>query len=233
VVLLLQEVVRASPAVPERYPDRMRPPGGIHARHEQHDIARLHQHLGLHVAYVPSMRNGRLFASDVREDRGNAILSTWPLDDLRALELPFGHQRHVAVAARVTIAGLPPLRVVSVHLDPSGRRTEEAAALAAYVRGSTASTEALVIGGDLNTWFGRREQALRLLAGAVPEENCGHEKTNSWPWRLQAPLGWWRGRLDYLFSTLPSDVVRSCRTLPDQFDSDHRPVVLTIEVPES
>jgi endonuclease/exonuclease/phosphatase family metal-dependent hydrolase len=231
VVLLLQEVVRASAEVPARYPDRMRPPGGIHARRAGQDVGALAQRLGLHTAYVPSMRNGRLFTSDAREDRGNAILSTWPLDDVRAIELPFGQQRHVAVAARISVAGLPPLRVISVHLDPSGHRTEEAAALAAHVRQWTPSDETLVIGGDLNTWFARREQALRLLSDAIAEENCGREKTNSWPWRLQAPLGWWRGRLDYLFSALPARVARSCHTLPDQFGSDHRPVVMTIDVP--
>jgi endonuclease/exonuclease/phosphatase family metal-dependent hydrolase len=231
VVLLLQEVVRVGADVPAEYPDRMRPPRGIRARSERQDVVALTRRLGLHAAYVPSMRNGRLFTSDAREDRGNAILSTWPLDDVRALELPFGRQRHVAVTARITAAGVPPLRVVSVHLDPSGHRTEEAAALAAYVRGLPPSDERLVIGGDLNTWFGRREQAPHLLASVIPEENCGSEKTNSWPWRLQGPLGWWRGRLDYLFSTLPGGVTRSCTTQPEQFGSDHRAVVMTIRVP--
>jgi endonuclease/exonuclease/phosphatase family metal-dependent hydrolase len=231
VVLLLQEAVRADAGVPEQYPERMRPPRAIRAGREGQDIVGLTHRLGLHTAYVPSMRNGRLFPSAAREDRGNAILSTWPLEDVRALELPFGRQRHVAVTARLVVAGVPPLRVISVHLDPSGHRTEEAAALAAYVRGLAPSHEALVFGGDLNTWFGRREQALHRLANVIPEEHCGHSKTNSWPWRLQGPLGWWRGRLDYLFSTLPADVARSCHTLPEQFGSDHRPVVMTIEVP--
>jgi endonuclease/exonuclease/phosphatase family metal-dependent hydrolase len=231
VVLLLQEVVRASVEVPERYPARMRPPGSIRAPRGRQDAAVLTERLGLHAAYVPSMRNGRLFASDAREDRGNAILSTWPLADIRAVELPFGQQRHVAVAARVDVPGLPALRVVSVHLDPSGHRTEEAIALATWLRQWPSSNEVVVIGGDLNTWFGRREQARRELADAVPEEDCGRGKTNSWPWRLQGPLGWWRGRLDYLFTTLSTDVTRTCRTLPNQFGSDHRPVVMAIDVP--
>jgi endonuclease/exonuclease/phosphatase family metal-dependent hydrolase len=182
----------------------------------------------MHTAYVPSMRNGRTFVSDAREDRGNAILSAFPLEDVRALELPFGRQRHVAVAARVTVPGLPPLRLVSLHLDPSGHRTQEAAAFAAHLRDASPPGEALVIGGDLNTWWGRREQALKVLAAAVPEEDCGRVKTNTWPWRMQAPFGWWRGRLDYLFSSLPADVMRSCQTVPQQFGSDHRPVVLVV-----
>jgi endonuclease/exonuclease/phosphatase family metal-dependent hydrolase len=228
VVLLLQEAARVGAEVPARYPARMRPPRGITPQVGR-DVGALVHRRALHAVYVPSMRNGRLFPSDAREDRGNAILSTLPLDDLRAIELPFGRQRHVAVAARVRVAGLPPLRVMAVHLDPSGHREEEATALAALLSRWTGD-EALVVGGDLNTWFGRREGAFKALAAALPEEDCGRVKTNSWPWRLQWPLGWWRGRLDYLFSSLPPDLVRSCQTVPRQYGSDHRPVVLTIAV---
>ena len=231
VVLLLQEAVRASVEVPEAYPARMRPPGAIRARRLRQDVGALTERLDVFTAYLPSMRNGRLFRSEVREDRGNAILSTFQLEDIRALELPFGQQRHVAVSARVTVPGFPALRVLSVHLDASGHRTTEAAALATYLR-TLPSNEALVIGGDLNTWFGRREDALKALNDVVPEEDCGRVKTNTWPWRMQGPFGWWRGRLDYLFSTLPAGVGRSCQTLPLQFGSDHRPVVMVIPTPE-
>jgi endonuclease/exonuclease/phosphatase family metal-dependent hydrolase len=227
VVLLLQEVVRAGADVPERYPARMRPPGSLRARVRDRDIGALADRLSLHMLYVPSMRNGRLFPSDAREDRGNAILSTFPLDDPRAIELPFGRQRHVAITARVEAPGVPPLRVISLHLDPSGHRTEEAEAMARYLRAMPAD-EALIMGGDLNTWFGRREQALKALSAAVSEEDCGRVKTNTWPWRMQAPFGWWRGRLDYLFNNLPSAVMRSCQTVPQQFGSDHRPVILVL-----
>ena len=230
VVLLLQEAVRASVEVPEAYPARMRPPGGIRARRIRQDVGRLAERLSLHTAYVPSMRNGRRFTSDAREDRGNAILSTLAIENVVGLELPFGQQRHVAIAGRIAVSGLPPLRVVSVHLDPSGHRTEEAMAIAAHLGTPTAADETLIIGGDLNTWFGRREHALKALASTVPEEDCGRAKTNTWPWRMQWPFGWWRGRLDYVFSTLPSWLARSCQTVPQQFGSDHRPVVLVIPV---
>jgi len=229
IVLLLQEAVRTGAEVPARYPDRMRPPGAIRAARAGRDVGALAERLGLHAAYVPSMRNGRLFPSDAREDRGNAILSTFPLDDVRAIELPFGRQRHVAVAARVTVPGLPSLRVMAVHLDPSGHRKEEAGALAAYLSEQAKAGEPVVVGGDLNTWFGRREDAFKTLAAAIPEEPCGLAKTNTWPWRLQGPLGWWRGRLDYFFSTLPASVMRSCETVPNQFGSDHHPVVMVVD----
>ena len=226
VVLLLQEAVRAGAEVPERYPDRLRPPGTIRVRERDRDVGALTERLAMHTAYVPSMRNGRLFSSDTRQDRGNAILSTLPLEAMHALELPFGRQRHVAIAARVSPPGLPPLRVMSVHLDPSGHRTDEAVALARYL---AAGGETTIVGGDLNTWFGR-EEGLEAVAAVVPEEDCGDAKTNTWPWRLQWPFGWWRGRLDYLFSSLPASVMRSCQTLPNQFGSDHRPVVMVVPI---
>ena len=76
------------------------------------------QRLGLNVYYVPSMRNGGP-TSD--EDRGNAILSSLPLTDLRAIELPFERQRRVAVSATIagrTTSGTPwQVRLVSAHLD--------------------------------------------------------------------------------------------------------------------
>jgi endonuclease/exonuclease/phosphatase (EEP) superfamily protein YafD len=114
---------------------------------------------------------------------------------------------------------------MTVHLDPSGHRTEEAVAVAHFLN---ATGETTIVGGDLNTWFGRRETALQTVGAALPEEACGQAKTNSWPWRMQAPFGWWRGRLDYLFSNLPSEVGRSCQTIPQQFGSDHRPVILRV-----
>jgi endonuclease/exonuclease/phosphatase family metal-dependent hydrolase len=231
VVLLLQEAVRTGAEVPAHYPDRMRPPRAIRSGRTERDVGALAERFGLHALYVPSMRNGRAFPSEAREDRGNAILATFPLDNPRAIELPFGRQRHVAVEARVMVPALPSLRVVSLHLDPSGHRSEEAVALAKYLSEPGQAGDAIVIGGDLNTWFGRREDAFKTISTAVPEEACGRTKTNTWPWRLSGPLGWWRGRLDYLFSTLPADVMRSCETVPRHFGSDHRPVVMVIDVP--
>ena len=66
------------------------------------------------------MRNG---TTAVAEDRGTAILSTMPLADLQAIELPFERQRRVALAA--TVGGATPsgdvwhLRLAAVHMDTS------------------------------------------------------------------------------------------------------------------
>ena len=105
VVFLLQEAYREGPEVPTRleahasFASMIRACGPTAAARKS---SRLPQRLGLHAYYVPSMRNGAPAAS--AEDRGNAILSTLPLTDLRAIELPFERQRRVAVAA--TVAGV-------------------------------------------------------------------------------------------------------------------------------
>jgi len=109
VVLLLQEAVRAGVEVPERYPDLMRPPRGIRARRREYEVASLGERLALHVAYVPSMRNGRLFPSDAREDRGNAILSTLPLSDLRAMYFESNFQKELEAALAALVG-------VNIHL---------------------------------------------------------------------------------------------------------------------
>ena len=82
-VLLLQEAYRAGADVPSP-PTRSlvarideAPPSG-----ERIDVAEAARSLGLHLFYAPSMPNG-LTAGDgaLPEDRGNAILSTFPLAD--------------------------------------------------------------------------------------------------------------------------------------------------------
>jgi endonuclease/exonuclease/phosphatase family metal-dependent hydrolase len=118
-VLLIQEAYRRSEAIPDvpesfRFPPRIvpeSPPAGWP------DIVELARDCGLALFYVPSQRNGPQTVEGEREDKGNAILSTLPLEDVVAIELPFEAGRKVAVTA--TIAGThgARLRVTSVHLD--------------------------------------------------------------------------------------------------------------------
>ena len=70
--------------------------------------------LGLSLIYVPSMRNGKS-ADDPPEDRGNAILSTLPLSDPIAVELPGERQRRVVIIAKAASVS-----VAVIHLDASG-----------------------------------------------------------------------------------------------------------------
>ena len=63
------------------------------------------------------MRNG----PELREDRGNAIISTEPLLDPFALELPLARQRRVALGAAVQVQtsdGPKRLELMDAHLEP-------------------------------------------------------------------------------------------------------------------
>ena len=226
-VLLLQEVFRSGPLVPPPpehgpVPDRIeeRTPAG-----HREDIVRSARALGLSLLYVPSMRNGG-DTGDRAEDRGNAIVSTLPLGELTAIELPLGRGRRVAVAASVTglssSAGTWRLRVASGHLDTgtgAGRlwigserlRERQAERLAAALAG----TDAAVLGADLNTWAaGTGEPAYQVLRRTFPATLRPDAGTA--PFALT---------LDHLFLRLPPPWIGETRTLRDDFGSDHRPLI--------
>lgn len=143
----------------------------------EHDIATVARELGLHLRYAPSMRNGAH-----RSDRGNAILSTLPLEDTMAWELPFSYQRRVALAATVRLPDGRGLRVCSAHLDPRGGSARDllgvlgrgAQAQAVLERLGETPDVPVLLGADLNLARGRRERAFRVFAEAgfrhgVPE----------------------------------------------------------------
>ena len=120
-VLLLQEVLRRSEAVPRpdsknraAVPPRLSATRGDAGRP---DIVSLARSCSLSLLYIPSMRNGLEEFDEGREDRGNAILSTLELHAPAALELPFEKQRRVAAVASVVTAEGKTLRVVSLHFD--------------------------------------------------------------------------------------------------------------------
>jgi endonuclease/exonuclease/phosphatase family metal-dependent hydrolase len=222
--ILLQETFRSGDAVPEAYPSALRVPKAIRPRRPAMDVREIAAAFGMSVAYVPSMRNGPARGPLEREDRGNAILSTAPLLDVRAIELPFGKQRRVAVTARIPTRGdaTRSIRVVSTHFDTNGDRAAQAAALSERLMSFTDAP--LLVGGDLNSRGGLRDNAVIAIASRLPMASCGTGRTNRWPMRLDVlvPIG----RLDYMFAE--DDIVRSCETLPDAYDSDHLPLLLTL-----
>jgi endonuclease/exonuclease/phosphatase family metal-dependent hydrolase len=228
VVLLIQEAYREGPEVPTKLDGTagfaslirsLRPDGS------REEIASVARRLGLHAYYVPSMRNGGPATS--AEDRGNAILSTLPLDELGAIELPFERQRRVAVAA--TVAGLTSsgspwrLRVVSAHLDnmvgarrlwvAGGEfgRTRQARGLVSAL----AHEKSLVLGGDLNTWFGFRDSAYKTAARAFPQTQVSDRRAT-----FHGLL-----RLDHLFFRLDQGATAAFRRAEDAYGSDHYPLI--------
>jgi endonuclease/exonuclease/phosphatase family metal-dependent hydrolase len=118
-VLLIQEALRRSDEIPDT-PERLwvtPPPVKENQRPGDRlgvtDVARS---CGLAYIYAPASRNGWEPRDGVREDKGNAILSTLPLSDLIVAELPFEAARRVVPMATVHGPAGDSLRVASVHL---------------------------------------------------------------------------------------------------------------------
>ena len=195
--------------------------------------------LGWHFAYLPARRNRLRPAGATAADRGVAILSTLPLSNLEAIELPLERQRRLALSAVVrgtSASGHPwQLRVVNVHLENrSGARRVWSRAAASRTRQTEALLEALalspvesanpglplIVGGDFNTWFGRREHALHLLRSRF-EAWAGEDA------RPTMPAHDWR--LDYLFPRLTTPLRTTHQRLDSPFGSDHYPVVAGID----
>jgi endonuclease/exonuclease/phosphatase family metal-dependent hydrolase len=163
-VVMAQEAYRSDATVPPLQEGRV---GRVLVAglREQEDIVETARALGLNLRYAPSMRNG-----PTSSDRGNALLSTVPLHDARAIELPLVLQRRVAVTASALV-GQTRLRLISAHLDPRGvpghrwlgasGRAHQARHLLGHVPDDTA-----VLGADLNLGRGRYEPAWRLFKGA-------------------------------------------------------------------
>jgi endonuclease/exonuclease/phosphatase family metal-dependent hydrolase len=234
VVVLLQEVVRAIAPLKDR-PATAAKTGSAGVR----DIPAIVNRLGWHFAYLPGRRNRLRPDGAAAADRGVAILSSLPITDLEAIELPIERQRRVALSG--VVHGATPggrawrLRVVSVHLENrSGVRRFWARAGASRTRQAEALLDALsvspiatasaslptLVGGDFNVWLGPGEEALRLLRdafGAFPAEDTRPTMQKAW-------------RLDYLFARLPETVHSTHRRLDSLFGSDHYPVVAMLDV---
>lgn len=225
IVLLLQEVFRSGDDVPVsvdgEYASHL---GSSRQEREIDDIAR---RLGFSLYYVPSMRNGA--PGRHVEDRGNAVLSSLPLDDFAAIELPFERQRRVAAAARIggrrSTGEAWSIKVVSVHLDNLvGLRNGWIATeygRARQARGlneSLSDDEPTVLGGDFNTWFGFSDQAYIETALAFPQTEIGDTRTT------------FRGllRLDHVFYRVAPGWTAEVVRADSSFGSDHYPLITTI-----
>jgi endonuclease/exonuclease/phosphatase family metal-dependent hydrolase len=228
-VLLLEESFRQSTDIPDaagiNVPRRIAPPD--HAI----DIEDLAHQLGWWMYYVPSMRNGNGVGQRA-EDRGNAILSSLPLDNVEAVELPFAVQRRVALIATVTdMQKEPMLRIAVTHFDTRApllkgwifggpaARNRQAKGFATTLEKFRTSGLPLVFGGDLNTYLGSKS-VIDALSEVAPRTDCGNQATHSWGLTI-----------DHLFSRIPESWTGSCVRARGRFGSDHYPLVLSLNVP--
>jgi endonuclease/exonuclease/phosphatase family metal-dependent hydrolase len=231
-VILLQEIFRAGGGVPPAPP-----PGTFWADDifpekelgERLDVAEIGSRNGLYTYYVPSMRNGA--QEDRPEDRGNAILSTLPLDAFAAWELPIRIERRVAIGAAVegvSTAG-EPWRVVltNVHLDLrtnvrsivrsfSGVRRYQIG----FIMDRLPAEGAAVLAGDFNTWFGEKREPAILRAREdypLPRRLPSHGTL-----KLGAVI---ERQTDYMFFRLPQHWRAGYGRIDDTYGSDHYPLL--------
>jgi len=226
-VLLVQELYRRGDDVPE-FDARDRSAFAIRARDpESFDVDDHAASLGLSMLYVPSMRNG----PELREDRGNAIISSEPLIDPFALELPLARQRRVALGAAVqvrTIDGPKRLELLDAHLEPlsspktlwvfKNPRAGQVRAILDVLespRYADGTVAGVVLGGDFNTVRSGADEDAYHLARAWSRSLANEDARNTHM----------MGRLDYLFFRLGNGWTASTRRLDERFGSDHYPVL--------
>jgi endonuclease/exonuclease/phosphatase family metal-dependent hydrolase len=232
-VLLVQELYRRGDDVPE-FDARDRSAFAIRPRDpESFDIDDHAAALGLSVLYVPSMRNG----AELREDRGNAIISSEPLIDPFAFELPLARQRRVALGAAVqvqTADGPKRLELLDAHLEPlsspktlwvfKNPRAGQVRALLNVLESPRYADDAIagvVLGGDFNTVRSGHDEDAYHLARAWSRSLVSEDARNTHM----------MGRLDYLFFRLGSGWTASTKRLDERFGSDHYPVVGIFKAP--
>lgn len=223
-VLLLQEAYRGGEVIP---PYDAGLPGGSGVKaappnRERKDIVRVAREHALDLFYAPSMRNG------TDEDRGNAILSTLPLQEPFAVELPVARQRRVAVGGYIggkSSSLSPRMLVMSVHLesDAAGLVDDDAARMAQ----AQALLESLddegpaVVAGDFNTRsYGTRSELVGRMLQAYPDT----PPFPTGPTYVRA-FGIYRLYLDYMFFRLPAGAEATYWRLPTPYNSDHYPLV--------
>ena len=155
-----------------------------------------------------------------RKIAGNAILSTLPLSEPVAVELPGERQRRVVIIAKAASISL-----AVVHLDALGGARRLRLFWTPWMRDLQVRSAAavlpegpLVIGGDLNTWHGRDEFAARFLDQQVGVTPLTVDR-----------VGLGLRVLDYMFFRAGPDKRARYRQVERLYGSDHRPLVGWVE----
>lgn len=159
-----------------------------------------------------------LVVARTRPDAGNAIASTLPLDGQWTIDLPRARQPRSAAGATIRVNGQP-FFVVSTHLENRLGLLRGLFGDRARARQAEALVAALppgpgIVGGDMNTMLGPREPALLILRRRFPDLPAQEEPTFGD-----------RLALDHLFFDLPEGWTAAMRVIPEDYGSDHRPVL--------
>jgi endonuclease/exonuclease/phosphatase family metal-dependent hydrolase len=235
-VLLLQESLRRSNDIPLSPPSWTIPPPVLENERptERLDVVEVARRCGLALAFVPAARNGLEARDGLREEKGNAVLSTLRLSDVIAIELPYEAARRVVVAASIRGPGGGALRLATAHLismstpwriltTGNSSRLREALALIDGLRVVEGDRRPIstIVAGDLNTWS-TRETALRHLLDHFPDS----PPLMTEPTRGPFPTD------HILFRTAPDTGARpdeilagSYRRIDDSYFSDHHPIL--------
>ena len=156
--------------------------------------------------------------------RGNAIVSSLALRDRRVVPLSRERQPRAAASAWIDLAGQP-LFVASVHLEnrvslwrggllgdsARGRQVD------GLLRALPADASG-ILGGDFNTWLGPNEPAWKALGRRFADT----------PDMMPMPTFRDRLALDHVVMDLPDGWSAMNRVLPDDYGSDHHPVMALV-----
>jgi endonuclease/exonuclease/phosphatase family metal-dependent hydrolase len=155
--------------------------------------------LGLHYAWAapPAAKAGN------EEETGVAILSAYPLSDVRRIVLPHpgpGRRRRVALGATVEIEGRQ-WRIYSAHAETRisfGKKLEQYNAILEDLKRYPEETPAIVM-GDLNTWEPTADgKIIKLFSNAglktpFGSQNTFHRRVLFVPLELRLDWVWLRG----------------------------------------
>ncbi len=175
---------------------------------------------GMHVAFGKAM--------DYADGQyGEAILSRWPLEEVQTHELPFtdGCEPRCVVAARVRGPGeTPQFMFAGTHLEHEKPMVRLCQAGKLSPKLADANSLPVVVAGDFNAEPG--SPPLAVLRRHWTDATDGQ-------WQPTYPAEQPRVTLDYVFYR-PADSWRviETRVVEEPVASDHRPLLVVLELPK-